>query len=119
EIVYIPSRVAVFGEFAAFSLLNEFELAFVQARGMGPRDENDQSIYTDHFEASLAGTYFLGSGLGAKLGVAHRTLSYANNAYVSLDTMPVTSVRALMILGDKDAHAHLGLLYGFGKDGQS
>lgn len=119
DTVFLPSRVGVMGEFDVASMLWDFELNFVQARGLGPKDERNNSIYTDHFEARIGAHVDFG-GLGLKTSVAHKTLSYANNAYVSQETMPVTSLKLLSTFGDvKKTYGYVGLIYAYGKDGQS
>ncbi len=119
DVIFVPSRVGVFGEFEAASTLWDFELDFVQARGMGPKDDTGATIYTDYFEARMAGLFFFGGALGMKGGLAHKTLSYANNAYVTLETIPVTSLKLLGVLGKEESHAYAGIIAATGKDGQS
>lgn len=119
EDLFLPSRMGIFGAFSAWRVLWDFELGFTQARGAGPRDDTGNTAYTDYFEAKLASLYTIGSGLGLKFGVSHKTQSYANSAYINLDTIPATAVRALMIIGSADSHNFFGVIYGFGSDGQS
>jgi hypothetical protein len=119
EDLFLPSRMGIFGAFSAWSALWDFELGFIQARGAGPRDDTGNTAFTDYFEAKLAGIYPLGSGLGLKFGASHKTQSYANSAYINLDTIPATAIRALMIIGSAESHNFIGVIYGFGSDGQS
>lgn len=119
EKVFIPSRIGVFGEFGALSSVWDFELDFVQARGMGPKDQRGTTIYTDYFEARAGFAHAIVSGFGLRLAGAHKTLSYASNAYVSLETMPISSVRMLFTFGSRDAQTYLGIIGAYGKDGQS
>lgn len=119
ETVFIPSRMGVFGQFGVMGSTCDLELNFVQARGMGPSDSRGVTVYTDYFEARASSYVEFGSGIGLKLGGAYKTLSYASNAFVSLDTMPVESVRLLMIFGKLEAHAFAGVIGSYGKDGQS
>lgn len=118
EVAFVPSRVGVFGEIAAGALW-DFELNFVQARGMGPRDENGITAYTDYFEARFGNVVMLGSGFGLKTSLAHKTLSYASNSFVTLETIPMTSCKVLALFGDAQSHLYAGIIAGQGRDGQS
>lgn len=118
EMVFIPSRIGVFGEIDAGALW-DFELTFVQARGLGPRDENGVTAYTDYFEARFGNVYMLGSSIGLKTSLAHKTISYASNAFVTLETMPMTSLKVLVLFGTAESHLYVGVVGGQGRDGQS
>lgn len=119
ESVFLPARMGIFGAFSAYSLLWDFELGFIQARGVGQKDETGNTAFTDHFDAKLAGLYMFVSNIGMKTAVSHRTQSYANSAYINLDTIPATTVRSSLIFGTLDSHNYIGIIYGFGRDGQS
>lgn len=119
DIVFIPSRIGVMGAFKALSAYWDFELAFVQARGKGPKDDQGNTTYTDYFETHLGALYFFSGGLGLDTSIFHKTLSYANNAFVTMETIPSTSVKLAGALGNDESHAFLGVIYAFGKDGQS
>ncbi len=119
DVVFVPSRLGVMGDFKAASAFWDFELDFIQARGKGPKDENDNTTYTDFFEAKLGSTYFFGPSLGMGSSVFHKTLSYASNAFVTIETIPVTSVKLVGLLGNDENHAFLGVIGAYGKDGQS
>lgn len=119
DVLFIPDRVGVFGRFKAGAGQWNFELSFIQARGMGNRDKNGQTIYTDYFLARAGGFFPLTGGMGVAAKVAHQTLSYADNAYVSLETIPVTSVKTRLALGDAVNNAYVGFIGAYGEDGQS
>lgn len=119
DVVFVPSRVGVFGEFSAWATLWDFELDFVQARGMGPKDDAGSTIYTDYFEARMGGLYMFGGAWGTKTSVAHKTLSYANNSYVTLESIPITSIKLLGVLGSDKSYGYAGVIMANGKDGQS
>lgn len=119
EALFMPSRMGIFGAFSAYSLVWDFELGFVQARGAGPKDDTGNTAYTDNFEAKAGSFYPIGSGFGLKMGVNHKTQSYANSAYINLDTIPATAIKAVLTFGTVDSHNFLGVIYGFGSDGQS
>jgi len=119
ETISLPSRMGIFGAFNAYSLLWDFELGFIQARGVGQADDSGNTAFTDHFDAKLGSFLMLSANVGLKGGVSHRTQSYANSAYINLDTIPATTVRSSIIVGTIDRHNYFGLIYGFGRDGQS
>lgn len=117
DIVFVPSRFGIFGDFNAGARW-DFDLAFLQARGKGSKDEKGVTAYADYFEAKFGGLVMFGN-LGMKAGVFHKTLSYANNAFVTLETIPMTSLKMLLLLGSADQHAFAGVIVGQGRDGQS
>jgi hypothetical protein len=119
EVIFLPARMGIFGAFSAYSLLWDFELGFIQARGIGQKDETGNTAFTDHFDAKLCSLYMFTSNVGLKSAVSHRTQSYANSAYINLDTIPATTVRSSVIFGTPDSHNYIGIIYGFGRDGQS
>lgn len=119
DVVFIPSKIGVMGNFQALSALWDFEFDFIQARGKGPKDDQGNTTYTDYFEAHFGSLFFFGSGIGMNTSVFHKTLSYANNAFVTIETIPVTSVKLLGVLGDAQNNAFLGIIGAYGKDGQS
>jgi hypothetical protein len=119
EQIFEPPKVGVAGEVEAGSNTYDFELLFIQARGKGPKDDSNNTLYTDHFEVRLNALVGIGSGFNLKAGAAHRTLAYANNANVNLDTIPVTTLRTGVVLGSVESHGFFGLAYSIGRDGQS
>ncbi len=119
EIIFLPSRMGIFGSFNAYSLLWDFELGFIQARGVGEKDDTGNTAFTDHFDAKLGGLYMFSSNVGLRTAASHRTQSYANSAYINLETIPATTLRTSLIFGTVDSHNYIGVIYGFGRDGQS
>ncbi len=118
DTVFIPPRIGITGEFAALASTFDFELAFIQARGKGPKDEAGTTLYSDYFEARV-GAFRPFGPIGLKLSAMHKTLSYSSNAFVTFDSMPVSSVKALFCIGGLDEHAFVGVIGAYGKDGQS
>ena len=119
ETIFLPSRVGIFGAFSAYSLFWDFELGFIQARGVGQKDDTGNTMFTDHFDAKLGALYMFGSNVGMKSAVSHKTQSYANSAYINLDTIPATTVRTSIVFGTPESNNYIGIIYGFGRDGQS
>jgi len=118
EKVFIPAETGMFGEFTAGTIVWDFDLSFVQARGEGPRDVDGNTIYTDYIKAKF-GAYGVLGGVGIHSQLAHQTLSYSNSAFITLDSIPVTHFKIETIFGDLENHSFVGLGYAQGKDGQS
>lgn len=117
---FVAPSMGVLGEFDAGAGRGDFELDFIQARGYGPTDDKGKTLYTDYFEARFGGWYPLAGAFGLQGGFAHKTLAYSNSAYVTFETMPVTSVNLKAYFGKPDdQHAYAGLIAGYGTDGQS
>ncbi len=110
EAVFIPSRFGVLGEFGAYL----FAFDFIQARGFGPNDDSGRTIMGDYFSARLG--YKLPIGLEAE--VYHQTLGYDSNAYVTLDTIPITQIK-LSTVTEGATEERIGLGVTYGRDGQS
>ncbi len=53
------------------------------------------------------------------LGLTHKTLSYADNAFVSLETIPMTTANLNVRWGKERSYMYGGLMYGRGDDTQS
>ncbi len=119
EVVFIPSQMGLVGEITGGLLVWDFDLAFIQARGKGPRDENGKSAYTDSFSSRVGALAKLGA-INLKLAGSYRTLSYASNSFVTIDTVPVSTVRLLALFGDpQKTHTFFGVIGAYAKDGQS
>jgi hypothetical protein len=118
EPVYIAPSVGVFGEFAAGPGTWDFDFKFIQARNFGPTDSQGDYILTDHFSIRFGGYFDLG-GMGLDSSVTHQTLSYADSAFVNMDSIPFSSVRSRLLVGDQENNFFIGGILGYGKDGQS
>ena len=119
ETIYLPTRLGLVtsakGNGGSFGL----EVNFVQARSSGPRDDLGQATLSDYFLARLSGGIHLTSGLSLEAGVGYQALSYATSAYVTADTIPVTTGRLGVAMGDLRDRLTIGLIGSYGKDGQS
>jgi len=118
DIAFVPPRLGVTGQFAAAKSLIDFELGFVQAHGQGLTDDKGRTIYSDYFQTRFGMLIDFG-GIGFKSSVFYQTQSYDSSAYVSVDTMPVSALKLLLLLGAPTDHAFIGVTAGYGKDGQS
>ena len=119
EKTFIPSKLGVVGDFGALGSLWNFELDFIQARGLGPADEKGSTLYTDYFEARGGFRRDVSGPFGVEIDLAHKTLSYATNASMTLETMPASSVKILLTIGGKESRIFMGLLGTYGTDEQS
>ena len=118
DIAFIPPRLGVMGTFFVGRSAIDFELGFVQARGQGLIDNKGRTIYGDYFQNRI-GTLLDFGGVGLKSSLFYQTQSYASSAYVTTDTMPVSALKLLLLLGAPTDHAFIGVTAGYGKDGQS
>lgn len=119
DLVFVPSTVGVMAEFKGLGAVWGFELAFVQARDLGPRDAKNNALYTDYFQGRGGATFDLGGSLGLRVGGSYQTLSYGNSAFVTLDTIPMSTLQLLLLFGGPGQHGFIGMTGAFGKDGQS
>ncbi len=110
ENIFIPSRFGVLGQFSEYN----FALDFIQARGFGPTDDEGRTTMGDHFYARVGRTW----PIGIFFEVSHRTLAYESNAYVTLDTIPVTSFK-LASVTTGSVEEKIGVTLDYGHDGQS
>lgn len=118
DTVHYPTMVAVFARFKMGYSYIFSEFSVINASEGGGRTDNGDTIKEDY--QKIRGTYFLPFGLfSLKSTVIHKTLSYADNRTVTLDTMPMTALHLKLMMGKKSAYGFAGLIYGYGKDGQS
>ena len=115
---YILPKTGIFGEFNSGPYTHDFELVFTQGRGNGPEDDQGNSIYTDFLRLRWATLFPVASG-GVKVSATHQTLAYSSNAFVTLDTIPSSTMKFLWQQGGASDYMYAGLAIGYGKDKQS
>jgi hypothetical protein len=116
--VYIPSTLGIVGETQVSVVDMELDFAQVRAGSGGEKSANGVTIRDDYLHLGLSGYCDFG-GYGIRIKLIHNTLSYSNNAFMNLDSIPVSSAHVLFMQGAKDANVYYGIIYGYGKDGQS
>lgn len=119
DVIYDPATIALFFQ-ASFSDMKLFgEFAAVQGSDGGNRAETGEFVMEDYLRMKLAFTKRLQGAYGLRVNATHKTLSYADNRNVSLPTIPMTSASIQLLNGADNAHTYMGLVYAYGKDGQS
>ena len=119
EAIFEPPQFGIIAEISGILMSFESEIEMIQARGKGPRDENNHTAFTDYFTLRSDAVLKLSELTRIKLGAAHQTMAYSNNANINLDTIAVSTVRASLLLGDLVHHTLLGVSHSLGDDGQS
>jgi hypothetical protein len=121
QTIYSPIELGVFVRFAADSYVADVEFTAVQASEGGPRAaESGDTMYDDHIRAKVGCLIpWDKNNLNFHLGAVHKTLSYSDNAFVSLETIPMTTAHFKIINGSANRHFYIGLSYGYGEDTQS
>ena len=97
----------LFGEFAA-----------IQASEGGNRTDTGKSVLEDYTLARMLWYQPIGP-LGQRLTVMHKTLSYADNQNVTMETIPMTSAHWKLMIGPWNRNLFAGIIYAYGQDGQS
>ncbi len=120
ETVYSPKQYGVFFRFKPWNYPTDTEVVLVKAGTTGPVSQAGEKVLEDYFRYRL-GIFvpWERDKLNFQFVVIHKTLSYSKNAYVSLDSIPMTTAHFKIIQGSVDKHVYLGLIYGQGDDTQS
>lgn len=116
--VYIPSVLGAVGQLAVVGADLELDFAQVQASGGGEKSDRGVTTRDDYLHLGLSAYVDLG-GYGWKAKFYHNTLSYSNNAFMNIETLPVSSLQLLFLQGTKEMNVYYGVIYGYGEDGQS
>lgn len=115
--VHIPSEYGIAAEFTLGNAIANFDFANVQESEGGERTSTGHTVRDDYLRIFIGSFVPFGSGFGLNLGLGHKTLSYSNNAYASVDTIPLTTFKLLTVFGSNDQHFYTGFIFGYGKDG--
>jgi hypothetical protein len=116
--VHIPTEFGIIAAFSVSPVVLQADFAMVQAGGGGEKSVDGVTVRDDYLRFHGAAQY-LGGGWGMDLSFKHQTLSYSNHAFVNLDSIPTSKIELASFLGQSARQISLGLMYGFGDDGQS
>ncbi len=116
--VHIPTEYGIVAEVILNPLIFDLDLAMVQAGEGGEKSEDGITVRDDYLRAHSNVLYQM-TGWGLKLSLGYQTLSYSNNAFINLDTIPFTRAKLQTLFGSVENHAFIGMIYGYGEDGQS
>lgn len=119
--LYQSTTIAVFarGQIAGVRIFGEF--AAVQAGEGGNRTDDGSSVEEDYIRFLVCSSYPLSfaPGLDLLTAITYKTLSYADNRNVTVQSMPMMGLQLGVGLKKGPFPAELNLIYVNGRDGQS
>ncbi len=115
--VYQAPVIGVCGEVRGAASF-DFEIDSVQEGGGGQKTETGNNVRSDYIKIFLGSTVKM-EPASIKFGLAHQTLSYSDSSYISIDSIPTSSGRVLLILNEAKNYFFLGGILGYGQDRQS
>ena len=118
DTVQDPTTMGIFAKskFSRFDVYGEF--AAVQAGEGGNKSDDGSSVEEDYIKLTFGATTPV-SILDVESILVYKTLSYSDNRNVSLTTMPQLGLHFNGRLGLGAMEAVAGLVFAYGKDGQS
>ena len=117
--VYSPTTISIFANVKQSfgDLYGEFSA--IEASGGGNVTENNISVREDYFRMQFTGLFpILGKELQLESSLIYKSLAYADNRNVTLDTIPMMALHAKAKF-DIGVPAFVGLIAVRGTDGQS
>lgn len=117
--VYDPTTIAIFmqNRLSFGQVFGEF--AAVEASGGGNRTPTGASVKEDYFRVQAAGIFPLrGKDLQLDTTLIYKSLSYADNRNVTMDTIPMLGLQ-IKILANLGVPVFGGIILASGSDGQS
>ncbi|MGE0174780.1 MAG: hypothetical protein AB7T49_18450 [Oligoflexales bacterium] len=120
DILYDPTTLTLFfvSEMGSGNFVFA-EFSEVQASNGGNKTETGDPINENYTLARLSGFFSIGSPFNLKTTVVYKTLSYAENTNVTLDTIPSWGLHLKLVNGKPDKNTFIGIVYAYGRDGQS
>jgi hypothetical protein len=116
--IYDPATIAIFMR-TSLSFGQIFgEFAAVEASGGGNRTDRGATVKEDYFRMQLAGFFSLSSALGLESTLIYKSLAYADNRNISMDTIPMLGLQ-LKLSTNIGMPIFAGLIGVTGSDGQS
>lgn len=119
DVIYDPTTIALYFQTALGNMKLFAEFAAVQGSDGGNRAETGEYLLEDYLRVKTSLAMPLTAEYGLRFNLAHKTLSYADNRNVSIPTIPMTSASFQLTTGRDTSYTYVGLLYAYGKDGQS
>jgi hypothetical protein len=118
ESVQVAPEVGIIASFNLSGFASELDLAMIQASESPDLSADGISVVDDYLKIRFGSYIPIGIGT-IYAGITHQTLSYSSNAFVTLDTIPRTLLKAKFLLGGMDSNLFVGGMYSFGDDGLS
>ena len=119
EKIHYPTEIGIFGKTQVGSIPTDAEMVLINGSDGGSSSEDGKKMTADNFRLKVAGNYGLGGGGLIRGAFTHRTLSYSDQAFMTLENMPLTAFRLTWLAGNESDHFYLGGIYVFGQDTQS
>lgn len=119
ETVHLPTMVGVFFRLklgAGGFVFGEF--SDIQGSEGGNKTDDGDSVTEDHALLRFI-HYFPFGPFGLRTSLIHKTLSYADNRNITIDTIPMSTLHLKFLAGGKKLRGFLGIIYGHGSDVQS
>ena len=113
ESLYEPTTAALFAQFSGGVMQWNLEVASISGSEGGLRAASGQTMSDDHLRLQFGGVW---AGV-INAQIAHQTASYSKSAYMSLENIPMSSIR--VGAGDASTGMWAGGVYFFGRDRQS
>ncbi|MCB9228907.1 MAG: hypothetical protein H6618_04780 [Deltaproteobacteria bacterium] len=114
--VLIPSSYGIVGAFNYQQLYFEFDIGSVHAGDGGERTEDGNLVQDDYLRAWFS--MYLPSSLGGfRSALAWQSISYADNAYASPESIAMTSLRLDYMSGTPDDGFYTGIIFAYGTGG--
>lgn len=119
DVIYQPSTYGLIMRYQVGSHYVEFEVASVQASHGGLKTSDGRNIYEDHNKLRLLIDYQLIQNIVFQTELRYRTLAYSNSEFISLETIPESSLFFALVFGDTNINFLCGIGYRSAKDRQS
>lgn len=119
DMVFVPTSVSLFYRGRASFGSYHGEFTAVEASGGGNKTSTGSTVKEDYFRVHFGGSFNLGgSALRFEPTLVYKSLSYADNRNVTLDTIPAFGLHLNLVV-DQGIPAYIGIIGVRGKDGQS
>jgi hypothetical protein len=115
--IYDPTTIAIFMRTRLGLGLIYGEFAAIEASGGGNRTDRGATVKEDYFRVQLAGFFPLGP-FGFESTLIYKSLSYADNRNVTMDTIPMLGLQ-LKLSANFGVPVFAGIIGVRGTDGQS
>ncbi|MEI8027558.1 MAG: hypothetical protein WCI18_14520 [Pseudomonadota bacterium] len=114
--IHSPTEFGIIADFSLFGFLHEVELSQIESLSTSDVSSDGKSVEDDFIKMRATAFFPLTANSLVSICMSHRTLGYSSNAFVTIDTIPMTLVRAKLIGGTLENQVYLSLFYGQGQD---
>ncbi|HYX39906.1 MAG TPA: hypothetical protein VE954_42970 [Oligoflexus sp.] len=116
--IYDPATIAIFmrSNLSFGKVFGEF--AAVEASGGGNRTDRGATVKEDYFRVQVAGFFPLAGNLGLESSLIYKSLSYADNRNITMDTIPMLGLQIKLNV-NMGIPVFAGIIGVSGSDGQS